>query len=207
VQEKWNVVIDALARHPRGAPLTESTVADFERRAGFQLPADLARLYLALGNGFTPYFLPLITGREDEALVRSVSDPAKAFAEASTALGSVLAWHDAHRSVPTDAEDVWVSDLLLVADYGCAIYFALDLSVPELRVVEYQNLLPCENSEVEARAAGLTLAYTDDRVPAPLRLRFTVAAPSLYGWLTSWIAHGDWAARRSVPATGRPANE
>jgi hypothetical protein len=187
----WSALISHLARHKRGPPLSASTISSFEKRVGFVLPRALRNLYLSLGNGFTPHFLPLVTGREDEAFLERLSDPAEAFAAAAAAFASVLGWHEAHTTASRDADDVWVRDLLLVADYGCAVYFAIDLSDPNLRVIEYEHFEPSEHPELDAQRSGVALAYTDDRVPRPLRLRFTLASPSLYDWLSAWVAHGD----------------
>jgi hypothetical protein len=74
--------------------------------------------------------------------------------------------------------------LLVVEDCGCAVYRAIDLDSPNLRVIEYEHLEPVDDPQAAA-GADARLAYTEPTVPRNLQHRFIVIAETLDDWAHS----------------------
>lgn len=89
----------------------------------------------------------------------------------------------------------WPHGLLTIAEYGCGIYFAVDLLDPQLRVVDYEVLGKLKNPKRYAKKHGCQLAYTDGEVPVDVQHWFVVTSPALYAWLERWLEHGGNATR------------
>ncbi|HVJ17750.1 MAG TPA: hypothetical protein VM686_20150 [Polyangiaceae bacterium] len=151
-----------------------------ERFLGRPLPEQLRNAYVS-GLAKTLKLLPLATGREDEP--SSGGSTAEQFNETQAKLDSVLGHAMGNASATSVGMDghVWPPSLLVVEDYGCAIYRAVDLDDEHLRIVEYEYLDPVDDPEV---AAGeRRLAYSEPSVPRNVQHRFTVLADSLEQWL------------------------
>ena len=142
------------------------------------LPDAMRALYLSR-EASRLGLLPLATGHE-RAPNCALKEPAAVFAKAQRRYDSVLG-HLLMNDSAREHGDVWPTGLLVVEDCGCAIYHAVDLADPRLRVIECEHLDPVEDPE-EA-ADGAPLAYGEPSVPRSLQHRFTVAAASLDEWL------------------------
>lgn len=182
--DDWKALIERIARKGKGPTLTAADVMRVSDQLIVPLPAVVQRLYTELGNGgFGPGFLPLLTGRENApALALPGEDPGAYFERVSSATHSVLGFNMARRTKSDDYP--WPHGLLEVADHGCAVYFAIDLLDPELRVIEHQAL---ERSQDADHDPGRELAYVNGEVPADVRHWFVVACPSLFDWLEGWL--------------------
>jgi len=197
--DDWNALIGRIARKGKGPSLTASEVERVSDQLIAPLPPVVQRLYTALGNGgFGPGFLPLFTGREDMPVhALPGEDPGACFERVTSASCSVLGFNMARRRKSDDYP--WPHGLLEVADHGCAIYFAIDLLDPGLRVIEHEALERAEEAQLDPVSE---LAYVNGEVPADVRHWFVVASPSLFDWLERWLDHGvvssrcDWAKRQ-----------
>ena len=158
-------------------------IAALERYLGRQIPSRLREVYIDHTPGKFG-LLPLATGREDESPEFGAT-VVERFHSAQMRLASVLGETrgstQAAAAIP--AEYVWPTGLLVVEDYGCGIYFAVDLDDAALRVVRYEHFDPVDDPE--DAASGSRLAYQEPTVPRNLQHRFTVAADSLDDWLAT----------------------
>ncbi len=104
-------------------PATLEMVTAAEERLGFRLPDLLRQLYVEVGNGgYGPGYgligLPGGATRDREE--------------------SVVGLYLDRRKVAThDPERAWPEGLLLICDWGCAIYSGIDCTKPEAPVVRY----------------------------------------------------------------------
>lgn len=165
----------------RSVSLVEQ-IAAVEAYLRRELPSPLRDLYLT-GQARALGLLPLTTGREHEG----PSNP-PSLADALEKFSSVLGWAMGNSEHPKFCDDyVWPERLLLVEDVGCAVYRAVDLDDPGLRVVEYENFEPAEDPDAESGDARL--AFREPIVPRQLQHRFTVVADSLEAWLLAKAHH------------------
>jgi hypothetical protein len=160
-------------------PFTDQLLL-LERFLDRKLPAPVRELLRS--ESLSRRLLPLATGHEFDPPTPNAS-LGDAFAEAHANLDSVLG-HAMSNSEASqgDPDHVWPPGLLVVEDCGCAIYRAIDLDSPELRVIEYQLLDPVDDPE-EACAPASALAYSEPVVPRPIQHRFVIVAVTLDDWL------------------------
>lgn len=140
----------------------DQQVDAIEKYLGRQIPAPVRRLYLP-GTPTSARLLPLATVRELEPPYATGSTTEQfldAQARFRSALGHVIG--DVNLAA-SDDEHVWPSGLLTVFDLGCAIYQAIDLDSPALRVIEYEHFDPVDDPV--AAAGNRTLAYSEPTVP------------------------------------------
>ncbi len=165
----------------RGPDLAEADFAAAEAILGRELPADLREFYAAIGNG-AGIFLPLLTGLEREVFLREDFDNSGDwFAATREARDSAVGFAVSHAEAPEDYPHP--HGLLYIADYGCAIYFGVDLNHPELRVIEIEGSEESDDPAAEAAELGITLAYGPDQVQHDKLHWFAEAAESLESWL------------------------
>lgn len=148
---------------------------------GRQLPDRVLELFRR-GSPTARRLLPLATGHEHDPPPPDAS-PADAFTAARARFDSVLGRAMGNAEVQRFApDDVWPAGLLIVEDYGCAIYRAIDLNDPHLRVIEHEHLYPVEDPQA---AAGPTtqLAYSEPAVPRHRQHQFIILARTLDDWL------------------------
>jgi hypothetical protein len=145
---------------------------------GRALPEALSVLYRN-GTAKTLDLLPLATGGEHEPR----DGDAEVFTDAAKRFASVLghAMGNAQLAAAELDDHVWPRGLLTIEDVGCAIYRAVDLDDPDLRVVEYEHFDPVVDPLEAAR--GAPLAYGEPVVPRNVQHRFIVVAPSLDLWV------------------------
>lgn len=188
--DPWSGLLRRISRRvERSSPISDRQIDDVERKLGFVLPRQLRELYLSIGNGAFG-LLPLFTGREGQAAAPG-SSPGDAMRSLLEANDSVLGWALAHAApaIPED-DDVWPDGLLVVQDDGCAVYHAVDMKHPLLRIIRCESLEPTDDPVLAAE--GAPLAYSEPDVPVRLQHRFVVAAPSLLAWLRPLAGRGSY---------------
>jgi hypothetical protein len=167
------------------APTIEAQLAALERHLGRGLPALLRELYSS-GGAHSRGLLPVSTGREyDES---TAADPVARFLDARDRLDSVLGKAIGNAGSSQVSDDyVWPPSLLIIEDLGCAIYRAVDLDDPNLRVVEYEHFDPVDDPD--AAASPARVAFREPIVPRMFQHRFTVVAESFDEWLGVGAEH------------------
>jgi len=144
-------------QRPALAPVSPATVAQAEKDLGFPLPPLLRELYLQIGDGgFGPgYGLYKLTGGE-------------------TDLAAVVPNH----RMATDPDlpepyNTWRAKHLMLVDWGCNIYSAVDCASAEGTVYRYN------------------LDRYDDETSGPVRDYGILEAASLGEWLERWMEGED----------------
>jgi hypothetical protein len=113
------------------------------------------------------------------------ASPEDAFSAAQAKFHSVLGHAMGNAEIQRfDPDNVWPPGLLVVEDCGCAIYRAIDLDDPKLRVIEHEHFEPVADPQA-AVGPDARLAYSEALVPRTLQHQFIVFAESLDEWLQS----------------------
>jgi hypothetical protein len=150
---------------------------------GRQLPARVRELFQP-GSSTARRLLPLATGHELDPPKPNTSAE-EAFVAAQAAFDSVLGRAIGNAEVARfEPDNVWPPGLLIVEDRGCAVYRAIDLDSPQLRVIEYEHFEPVSDPQ-DAVGPDAQLAYSEPAVPRNLQHQFVVAAATLDEWLSS----------------------
>lgn len=152
---------------------------------GRTLPERVRELFY-LGAATARRLLPLATGHESDPPNPNASAE-EAFVAAQANFNSVLGHAMGNAEVARfEPENVWPPGLLVIEDCGCAIYRAIDLDSPELRVIEYEHFEPVSDPQAAA-GPGARLAYSEPAVPKPLQQQFVVVADTLDEWLSNLL--------------------
>jgi hypothetical protein len=150
---------------------------------GRELPERVRELFRP-GSPTGRRLLSLATGHELDPPIPNAS-PEDAFTAAHAKFDSVLGRAMANAEVQRFAPDnVWPPGLLVVEDCGCAIYRAIDLDDPWLRVIEHEHFEPVADPQA-AVGPDARLAYSEPAVPRTRQHQFIVFAESLDEWLRS----------------------
>ncbi|RFS86118.1 SMI1/KNR4 family protein [Actinomadura spongiicola] len=142
--------VAARARQESGAALTPATpeqIKEAETSLGFSLPPLLARLYQEVGNGgFGPDYqlLPLIAS------------------EGQTAVSTYHAEQAPHQ---------WPTGVLPILHWGCAMYAAVDCTVPQAPVLLFEPNVIAEDNWSDA---------------------WFLDADNLSHWLRTWLSGKAW---------------
>jgi hypothetical protein len=148
---------------------------------GRALPDRVRELFRA-GCATAGQLLPLATGREFDPPIQHVSSE-QAFVEAQAKFNSVLGRAIGNAEIARfEPDNVWPPGLLVVEDCGCAIYRAIDLDSPQLRVIKYEHFDAVSDPQ-EAVGPDATLAYSEPTVPRGLQHQFVIVAATLEDWL------------------------
>lgn len=139
-------------------PVTSQEFKLAEQALGFELPQLLKEIYLKVGNGgFGPGYGLMklnITTEEKESIVSS---------------------YLTHRSVENSE---WPEQLILICNWGCAIYSCLDCSKPDAPVIRYDP--PLGGLEEDLLEQGIEFKPEDLLVLQPENLSFQE-------WLEMWL--------------------
>jgi len=122
-------------------PSFADQLQSLEAFLGRQLPLRVRELFKP-GSSTARRLLPLATGHELDPTKPNTSGEGTfvaAQAAFNSVLGRAIGNAEAARFEP---DHVWPPGLLIVEDRGCAIYRAIDLDSPQLRVIEYEHLEP-----------------------------------------------------------------
>ena len=120
-------------REPIVQPVTREELEDAEARMGFRLPALLGRLYTEIGNGGFGPNSGLFGLNVGACSKHSMSIP------------------NVYLQAIADESEDWPEKLVLICEWGCGYYSALDCSAPEGELV---NVL----GELELQRTGCTFA-------------------------------------------------
>jgi hypothetical protein len=129
-------LVEQVQQHTRGQklppPVSDSDIAEAERRLGFPLPDLLRELYTTIADGgFGPSggLLPLLRPVPETKLMNG-SLPGRE---------SVVELYEAFRvGDPEDETGPWPDRLLPIVDHGCAIRSCVDCSTPALAIVYHE---------------------------------------------------------------------
>ena len=182
-RRQWQSLLGKLSKKEALRPsCIAEDIRTVERQLGIVMPEPLRAMYLTMDTNRLG-LLPLVTGREGQDFLESTSNSGEALQASLEANGSVLGWALANAGT-VDADDhFWPRGLLLVEDYGCAIYHAVDLTDANLRIVRYEWLDPSETPESEETEQ--LFAYPEPLVPRRFRGRFVVESNTLAEWIRS----------------------
>lgn len=177
----------------QGPRLRDEDFAQAERLLGRVLPASVRALYEVIGNG-SGVILPLITGEETSVRRGDAADAAEWFSRLTEARGSAVGFAVSQAEALEEGSEEYPEPegLLYVGDFGCNIYFGVDLLHPQLRVIEIEGADDVEDPFAEARERGVQLAYTLEQVPRGKLAWFTLAAQSLESWLSRYHRGADF---------------